>query len=239
MMRVQKLLASAGYGSRREIERWISEGRIKVDGRVVTLGESASLEDAIVLDDRPIEIRHVNKASRRVILYSKPEGEICTRHDPEGRPTVFDHLPKLNTGRWIIVGRLDINSRGLLLFTNDGELAAKLMHPSNEFEREYLARVHGCVTENVLRQLQVGVQLDDGFAHFKSIQLIRTTGKNSWCSVVLTEGRNREVRRLFESQDLTVNRLIRTRFAHIKLPRTLAEGEWMELPPAKVSELDQ
>src|SRR4051812_31948049 len=186
--RLQKLLAAAGLGSRREIESWIDAGRVTVAGRVARLGERATAADEIAVDGRPVRISSGGQA--RVLLYHKPVGELVTRNDPEGRPTVFSRLPP---GRWVAVGRLDINSAGLLLLTDDGELANRLMHPRYEVEREYLTRVQGAVDVERLRR---GVQLEDGPAAFERIELERGEGTNRWYRVALKEGRNREVRRM-------------------------------------------
>ena len=226
--RVQKVLAQAGYGSRREIESWIEQGRIEINGKPARLGDKVEPTDEIRLNGKPVR-RTLDLAPRRILAYNKPEGEICTREDPEGRPTVFAKLPPVKNGRWIIVGRLDINSSGLILFTTDGELANRLMHPSYEIEREYAVRVLGELSDNHYRQLREGVQLEDGPARFDDIVAGDGQGVNHWYYVLLHEGRNREVRRLFEAVGVTVNRLIRTRFGNLFLPRNLPQGQWREL----------
>ncbi len=226
--RLQKFLARAGYGSRREIESWIEQGRIEINGRPAKLGDRVGPEDNISIDGKPVR-RTLDLAPRRILIYNKPEGEICTRYDPEGRPTVFDKLPPVRNGRWIIVGRLDINSSGLILFTTDGELANRLMHPSYAIEREYASRILGELTLEQLQQLKTGVQLDDGPARFDDIVDGGGQGVNHWYYVLLHEGRNREVRRIFESVGVTVNRLIRTRFGNVFLPRRLPQRKWQEL----------
>lgn len=223
--KLQKVLARAGIASRREAERMISDGRVEVDGEPATLGDRVGASARIAVDGKPINMA---PSESRILLYHKPEGEICTRSDPEGRPTVFDRLPKIKLGRWIMVGRLDINTTGLLLFTNDGELANKLMHPSSNLEREYHVRVLGDLTAEIIAKLKKGVMLDDGMAVFKHIKVLRGQGANKWCQVVLMEGRNREVKRLFESQGLQVNKLKRVRFGDNRLPRDLQPGSWIE-----------
>lgn len=182
----------------------------------------------VFIDDKPL--KRAAAGEGRLIIYNKPAGEMCTRHDPEGRPTVFKNLPKLEAGRWIAIGRLDFNTQGLLLFTNDGELANTMMHPSNEYKRDYRVRVIGEVTEDNIKQMQEGVSLDDGMAAFDEISASRSAGgKNLWFKVMLKEGRNRIVRRIFESQDITVSRLIRVGFGDIALPRNLETGQWVEV----------
>jgi len=227
--RIQKILSRAGYGSRREIERWVDAGEITVNGVIATSGQAVKETDKIVLRGQVLKLDSKLKARPRTLLYHKKAGEICSRKDPEGRPTVFDHLPKLSSGRWIQVGRLDINTDGLMLFTTDGELANRLMHPSYEIEREYSARILGVVTDDMLERLQKGVMLEDGEAKFNSIKFIGGEGVNKWYNVVLNEGRNREVRRLWESQGLVVSRLRRVRYAHIELKRSLRSGSYEEM----------
>lgn len=230
--KLQKVLANAGHGSRREIEAMIKEGRVSVDGKLATLGDRVEVTPAmkIRVDGRVVSIRESTESVCRVLAYYKPEGELCTRRDPEGRPTVFDRLPKLRGSRWIAVGRLDINTSGLLLFTTDGELANRLMHPSREVEREYAVRVFGQVDDEKIRQLSRGVQLEDGPASFKTISFQGGEGINQWYNVTLTEGRNREVRRLWEAVGVQVSRLIRVRYGDLPLPKGLARGGWAELP---------
>ncbi|MEE9302847.1 MAG: pseudouridine synthase [Thiotrichaceae bacterium] len=228
--RIQKLLARAGYGSRRQIERWIEDGAVVVNGKIATLGQKITDQAEVILRGQKLRISSKLNAAPAVLLYHKKAGEICTRDDPEGRQTIFDNLPELSSGRWISIGRLDINTDGLLLFTNDGELANKLMHPSSEIEREYAARVLGKVTEDMLKTLQNGVMLEDGMASFDNIHFVGGEGANQWYHVVLKEGRNREVRRLWESQGVTVSRLRRVRYGHIQLDRSLRSGQFEELP---------
>jgi len=230
--KLQKILARAGHGSRREIEEWIRAGRVSVNGKVAKLGDRAELTDKFRVNGRTLHKQQLQSSKERLIIYNKPEGEICTRRDPERRKSVFDSLPRLVNKRWVSVGRLDINSSGLLLFTTDGELANRLMHPSNGIEREYAVRVLGNLTDDMGKRLKKGVKLEDGYASFKSIRDAGGTGVNHWYHVVLTEGRQREVRRLFESQRLKVSRLIRVRFGSIKLPPYLRTGRWEEVEPA-------
>jgi 23S rRNA pseudouridine2605 synthase len=239
--KLQKILAAAGLGSRRELERWIVDGRVSVNGSIATLGDRAEATDRIMVDGRPVK---TNKSeSPRVLMYSKPEGEVCTTSDPDGRPTVFDALPKINSGRWIAIGRLDINTSGLLLFTNHGELANRLMHPSYEVKREYLARIHGDVDQKMLNNLMDGVVLDDGLAKFQTVKAQHSkspeerTSSNQWFRCVLAEGRTREVRRLWESQDVEVSRLKRISYGPIELPSFIRRSEFIELEPKQVSSL--
>jgi len=227
--RIQKILARAGYGSRREIERWVDAGEITVNGVVAKSGQPVSENDKVVLRGQVLKLASKLKTKPQVLIYHKKVGEICSRNDPEGRPTVFDSLPKLSSGRWIQVGRLDINTDGLMLFTTDGELANRLMHPSYEIEREYASRILGEVTDEMLENLKQGVMLEDGKAKFNSITFGGGDGANRWYNVILNEGRNREVRRLWESQDLIVSRLRRIRYANIELKRSLRAGNYEEL----------
>ncbi len=235
--RIQKLLARAGYGSRREIERWIAEGQITIDGRLARLGDRATPRNVIRLRGEPVHLNAIERARVRVLAYHKPAGEIVSRSDPEGRPIVFDRLPSMKTSRWIAVGRLDFNTSGLLLFTNDGQLANRLMHPSTGIEREYAVRVLGDVSPEVLMRLRTGVALEDGVARFEDIVAAGGEGANQWFHVLLREGRNREVRRLWESQGLQVSRLSRVRFGSVVLPRELKPGKWKALQPGEISAL--
>lgn len=229
--RLQKVLAQRGYGSRREIEAWIATGKVYINGRVAVLGSKVTNADNITVNGQTIpKIRGASTTKPRVLLYHKPEGEICTRSDPQGRNTVFASLPKLRTQRWVAVGRLDINSSGLLIFTTDGELANRLMHPSANIEREYAVRILGTVDATITRNITRGVTLDDGTqAKFDHVQFVGGSGANSWYHVTLREGRYREVRRIWESQGLNVSRLIRVRFGDIKLPRDLPAGKYIDL----------
>lgn len=235
--RLQKVLARAGLGSRREIEGWIRDGRIQVNGVVAELGNSVDGTEAIKIDGKPLTL--APPQAQRVIAYHKPFGEITTRSDPEGRPTIFDHLPRLVSGRWISVGRLDINTSGLLLLTNDGELANRLMHPSQQLEREYAVRVFGEIDGLILERLLHGVELEDGPARFISIRDAGGSGNgaNRWYHVVLAEGRNREVRRLWESQGVQVSRLTRVRYGPIELGRRLPVEHWRDLDAGELAAL--
>ena len=218
MIRLQKLLAEAGHGSRRTIEDWIRSGRVSVGGRTAQLGDRAARTDEVRLDGRKLDLI-VEETAPELLLYYKPVGEVTTRRDPEGRPTVFERLPAPRHGRWISVGRLDVNTAGLLLLTTDGELAHRLMHPSREVEREYLVRVRGRPGPEVIRALLEGVVLEDGPARFDRIE-----GADSSFRVVLHEGRNREVRRLWEAVGFEVSRLLRIRYGSVELPRGMRPG---------------
>ncbi|WP_159564314.1 23S rRNA pseudouridine(2605) synthase RluB [Budvicia diplopodorum] len=237
--KLQKVLANSGHGSRREIEAIIQAGRISVDGKIATLGDRIEVTQSVKIriDGHVVAIRETEENICRVLAYYKPEGELCTRKDPEGRPTVFDRLPKIRGSRWIAVGRLDVNTSGLLLFTTDGELANRLMHPSREVEREYAVRVFGQVDEDKLKQLRKGVQLEDGMAAFKTISFQGGEGINQWYNVTLTEGRNREVRRLWEAVDVQVSRLIRVRYGDLGLPKGLPRGGYNELELSAINYL--
>ncbi len=233
--KLQKVLARIGVGSRRDVEAWISQGRIKVNGKDATLGQRVDLHDAISVDGRVIKREEAAETVRRVIMYNKPDGEICTRDDPEGRPTVFDRLPRPKEGRWVNIGRLDINTTGLLMFTTDGELANRLMHPSFEMDREYAVRVRGEVDDDMLLRLKNGVILEDGPARFTDIQQAPGgEGFNHWYHCVVMEGRNREVRRLWESQGLVVSRLKRVRYGPVFLNSDLPMGRWREMSQQEV-----
>lgn len=235
--KLQKVLARVGLGSRRYMEEVIAAGRVSVNGRIAQVGERIEPGDELRIDGRKVQFQLEDEVRRRVLVYYKPEGEICSRNDPDGRPTVFEQLPQIANDRWVMVGRLDINSTGLLLFTNDGELANRLMHPSNEIEREYAVRVMGEVTAEARKNLLAGVELDDGPAKFESFSDIGGEGINRWYQVVVKEGRNREVRRLFESQGLKVSRLLRTRYGSVILPRELRTGRWVELDKHDIDNL--
>ncbi|MCG6200316.1 23S rRNA pseudouridine(2605) synthase RluB [Psychromonas antarctica] len=235
--KLQKVLARAGLGSRRKMETIIAEGRVSIDGKVVELGERVTEEQMIRVDGHIIKNKSADKEVCRILVYNKPEGEICTRSDEEGRKTVFERLPRLNGARWISIGRLDINTSGLLLFTTDGEFANKMMHPSQQVEREYAVRIFGDVDEAMLNRLRMGVKLDDGEAKFLSIKESGGEGINRWFHVVLTEGRTREVRRLWESQGVQVSRLMRVRYGNIHLEKQLPQGGWIELNLKEVNYL--
>lgn len=234
--RIQKLLAQAGFGSRRELEAKIEQGLISVNGKVAKLGDQASETDEIVMDGRKLKLEDVGKTVR-VLAYNKPVGEVTTRTDPDKRPTVFQHLPRTRGERWINVGRLDINTSGLLLFTTDGELANAMMHPSGGVDREYAVRVRGEVDEEMIERLKEGVMLEDGIAKFTDVQYFDGDGQNKWYHVVLMEGKNREVRRLWESQGVTVSRLKRVRYGCIFLPSRITVGTWVELTQKEVNDL--
>ncbi|CAI8304760.1 MAG: Ribosomal large subunit pseudouridine synthase B [Cellvibrionales bacterium UBA7375] len=235
------MLAGAGLGSRRELEKWIVAGRVSVNGSTATLGDRAEASDRIMVDGRVIKTNR--DEIPRVLMYSKPEGEVSTTSDPDGRPTVFDVLPKINSGRWIAIGRLDINTSGLLLFTNYGELANRLMHPSYEIKREYLARIHGDVDQKMLNNLMGGVVLDDGLAKFQTVKAQHhrnpeeRISSNQWFRCILAEGKTREVRRLWESQDVEVSRLKRISYGPIELPSFIRRSEFIELEPKQVASL--
>jgi 23S rRNA pseudouridine2605 synthase len=230
--KLQKVLARAGHGSRREIEGIIQAGRVSVDGKIAILGDRVEVTKAtkIRIDGHVVTVKETEESVCRVLMYYKPEGELCTRNDPDGRPTVFDRLPKIQGSRWVAVGRLDVNTSGLLLFTTDGELANRLMHPSREVEREYAVRVFGVVDDEKIKQLSKGVQLEDGPASFRTIRYQGGEGLNQWYNVTLTEGRNREVRRLWEAVGVQVSRLIRVRYGDISLPKGIPRGGWTEMP---------
>ncbi|WP_185236216.1 23S rRNA pseudouridine(2605) synthase RluB [Teredinibacter franksiae] len=235
--KLQKVLARAGLGSRREMERSISLGKALVNGVVAKLGDRVSDTDSIEFGGKRIRTGPQARERIRVILYNKPEGQICSRSDPEGRPTVYDSLPKIANNRWISVGRLDFNTSGLLLFTNDGELANKLMHPSSNIDREYLVRIQGDVDNDMLQRLRDGVLLDDGIARFSDIKEGSKESSNQWFYCVVMEGRNREVRRLWESQEMRVSRLKRVRYGNIFIPSHVRSGQWLELHEKEVNEL--
>jgi len=235
--RIQKVLARMGLGSRREIESWIKAGRIMVNGKLAKLGDSITTDDRVQLDKKQIKFPRKTDSRPKVITYHKPAGEICTRKDAEGRTTVFSKLPRLKGARWVSIGRLDINTYGLLLFTNDGDLANRLMHPSSNIDREYAVRVMGKVDEDMLKRLQAGVELEDGPARFSDIVDSGGEGANHWYHVTLMEGRNHEVKRLWESQGITVSRLIRVRFGPIILPRNSRTGTIRELDDKELDAL--
>lgn len=234
--KIQKLLANLGFGSRREIEGLLSKGRIKVNGQLAKLGDRAVPEDRISIDDKLCRFKP-RKNSRRILIYHKPEGEICTRKDTEGRPTIFENLPALREGRWVLVGRLDCNTAGLLILTTDGELANRLMHPSYEIEREYAVRVIGKISAMNIAKLKKGVRLEDGMAHFQQVVDAGGTGMNHWYHVILTEGRTREVRRIFDALDIKLNRLIRIRYGNVFLPRDLPKGKFRDLTDDEIAEV--
>ncbi len=234
--RLQKVLAQFGLGSRREIEEWVQAGRISVNDLPATLGQKIGPGDRVKCDGKLVPLRFAERAPR-LLIYHKPEGEIVSRDDPEGRPSVFDRLPILNKGRWIAVGRLDFNTSGLLLFTNDGTLANRLMHPRYEQEREYAVRLLGRLNDEQVASLISGIQLEDGPARFDSLRDEGGEGSNHWYRVTIGEGRNREVRRMFEAVGIMVSRLMRVRYGSVVLPSRLKRGMWMELPENEVRAL--
>jgi 23S rRNA pseudouridine2605 synthase len=227
--RIQKLLAAAGLGSRRGIEEWLAAGRLAVNGSVVKLGDKAEPTDRFELDGRPLALSapslQLSDAGPTVLLYHKPVGEVTTRHDPQGRPTVFERLPPAPGGRWVVVGRLDVNTSGLLLFTNDGALAHRLMHPSFQVERRYLVRVRGTPGPELADRLIQGIQLEDGPARFERVEPAGRSEGHAWYQVALREGRNREVRRLFEAAGYEVSRLKRLAYGPFELPEDLPAGQ--------------
>ncbi len=225
MQRIQKFLAHQGVASRRQVDDMLQKGRISVNGQVAKPGDQVEGNEKIAIDGKIIRI-NLNQLKPKVLMYHKPVGEVCSRADPEGRTSVFDSLPGLGNGRWVSIGRLDINTSGLILFTNQGELANRLMHPSFEVEREYAVRVHGTVTTDMIGQLEQGVQLDDGIARFDQIIDSGGEGTNHWYHVILREGRNREVRRLWESVGVEVSRLVRVRYDQFNLPKWLKPGKY-------------
>jgi len=234
--RLQKVLAQFGLGSRRQIEAWIEEGRLLVNDEPATLGQKIGPGDRVKFNGKLVPLRFAPRLPR-LLMYHKPEGEIVSRDDPQGRPSVFERLPLLNRGRWIAIGRLDFNTSGLLLFTNDGALANQLMHPRYELEREYAVRLLGRLGDEQAASLTSGIQLEDGPARFTSLRDEGGEGANHWYRVTLSEGRNREVRRMFEAVGLTVSRLMRVRYGPVSLPTRLKRGMWMELPESEVRAL--
>ena len=234
--RIQKILANEGIVSRRQAENLIREGRIKINGQEAILGMSISSRDSIEIDGKAVEISEGTNPLR-VLMYNKKVGEISSTKDPEGRPSVFLALPKISKGKWISVGRLDINTSGLMLFTNNGELANKLMHPSSKIEREYVARIRGQVEPDHIRRLLEGVNLEDGKASFSDIQPGRKGKSNQWFAMVIMEGRTREVRRMWESQGFAVSRLKRVRIGGLFLPANLKQGNYKELAEKEIKSI--
>ena len=236
--RIHKILADSGHGSRRGIERLIKQNKIEVNGEIATLGQLVSEKDSFKIEGKKIVLSVRGNKGTRILMYNKKVGEISTRHDTENRPTVFENLPKLNAGRWVSVGRLDINTSGLMLFTNKGELANRLMHPSSMIEREYIARIHGLVTKKVLQKFINGVELEDGLARFTDVQEGKKGKTNQWFAMVIMEGKTREVRRLWESQNLEVSRLKRVRYGNLFLPASLKQGSYKELSKSEVNVIE-
>lgn len=232
--KLQKVLARAGFGSRRQMESWISEGRVKLNGKIATLGDRASAEDSIMVDGKKVVNTSPDATAPRVLVYNKPENEICSRKDPEGRPSVYDKLPMIKHGRWVAVGRLDINTSGLLLFTTDGELANRLMHPSANIDREYAVRVMGDVSDEMISNLLKGVLIDDHQCRFTDVRFFAGEGRNRWYHVVIMEGRNREVRKLWESQGVKVSRLKRVRYGPVFIPSRVKKGQLYEMTQKEV-----
>lgn len=235
--KIQKILANAGIGSRRQVENWIEAGRITVNGKLATIGDRMTYHDKVCVDGREVKLIKSKNLKSRVLLYHKPEGELCTRDDPEGRPTIFERLPIIRNSRWISIGRLDFNTSGVLLITNEGKLAHHLMHPSADIEREYAVRIRGEITPEVLDKLMSGIMLNDGMARFHTITDAGGNGSNHWYHVIVKEGRNRLVRRLWESLGFTVSRLIRIRFGPVFLPANLKRGHYMELSEMEIAHL--
>ena len=236
--RIHKILADHGIGSRRGIESLIKQRKVKVNGELATLGQLVSEHDIFEVEGRTVRLSKKDPSKKRILMYNKKVGEISSRNDPDHKKTIFDSLPKLKSGRWVSVGRLDINTSGLILFTNDGTLANKLMHPSSNIEREYIARVHGQVTDQILNNLIKGVKLEDGFAKFTDVQGGRKGNTNQWFAMVIMEGRTREVRRLWESQGLEISRLKRVRYGSLFLPASLKQGAFKELSKSEISALE-
>lgn len=238
--RIQKVLAEAGYGSRREIEEWVVAGRISVNGEPSFLGQKIGPGDRVKVNGKLVNLKFAaeqKKRGPRVLMYHKPDGEIVSKDDPEGRPSVFDRLPTINKGRWIAIGRLDFNTSGLLLFTDNGELANRMMHPRYEIEREYAVRLLGELSDEQRQQLTEGIELEDGQAKFTTLADEGGEGANHWYRVTLSEGRNREVRRMFEAVGLTVSRLMRVRYGKVELPSRLKRGMYEEMTPEQVAQL--
>tara|TARA_Y100001934_G_scaffold100763_1_gene123941 strand:+ start:304 stop:1029 length:726 start_codon:yes stop_codon:yes gene_type:complete len=236
--RIHKVLADHGHGSRRGIEQLIKKNKVEVNGKIAKIGQLVSEKDSFKIEGKNIVLSRKGNKDIRILMYNKKVGEVSTRHDPENRPTVFDNLPRLNSERWVSVGRLDVNTSGLMLFTNKGELANKLMHPSSVIEREYVARIHGLVTEKILQKLINGVKLEDGLARFTDVQEGKKGKTNQWFAMVIMEGRTREVRRLWESQNLQVSRLKRVRYGDLFLPANLKQGSYKELSKSEVKVIE-
>ena len=237
--RIHKVLADHGIGSRRGIESLIKQKKVLVNGQLAIIGQLVSEKDVFEIEGQTVRLSKKDPTKKRIIMYNKKVGEISSRNDPDHKQTIFDSLPKLKSGRWVSVGRLDINTSGLILFTNDGSLANQLMHPSSNIEREYIARVHGNVTDEILNNLVRGVKLDDGFTRFTDVQAGRKGNTNQWFAMVIMEGRTREVRRLWESQGLEISRLKRVRYGNLFLPAHLKQGSFKELSKSEISALER
>ncbi len=237
--RIHKILADHGVGSRRGIESLIRQKKVLVNGSLATIGQLVTEKDIFQVEGKTIKLSKKDPTKKRILMYNKKVGEISSRNDPDHKNTIFDSLPKLRSGRWVSIGRLDINTSGLILFTNDGALANKLMHPSSNIEREYVARVHGNVTENIIANLVEGVDLEDGYAKFTDVQEGRKGNTNQWFAMVIMEGRTREVRRLWESQGLEISRLKRVRYGNLFLPAQLKQGAFKELTKGEVNALER
>ena len=238
-IRIHKILADHGIGSRRGIESLIRQKKVLVNGQLAIIGQLVSEKDTFEIEGRSIKLLKKDPSKRRVLMYNKRIGEISSRNDPDHKKTIFDSLPRLRSGRWVSVGRLDINTSGLILFSNDGSFANNLMHPSSNIEREYVARVHGHVSEKIVNNLIKGVKLEDGFAKFSDVQRGRKGKTNQWFAMVIMEGRSREVRRLWESQGLEISRLKRVRYGNLFLPATLKQGAFKELTKSEISALER
>lgn len=238
-VRIHKVLADHGIGSRRGIESLIRQKKILVNGQLASIGQLVSDKDVFEVEGRMVRLSKKDPTNKRILMYNKKVGEISSRKDPDHKKTIFDTLPKLKSGRWVSVGRLDINTSGLILFTNDGSLANQMMHPSSNIEREYVARVHGKVTDEILQNLTNGVKLEDGFAKFTDVQGGRKGNTNQWFAMVIMEGRTREVRRLWESQGLEISRLKRVRYGNLFLPATLRQGAFKELTKGEINALER
>ena len=237
--RIHKILADHGVGSRRGIESLIRQKKVLVNGSLAIIGQLVTEKDIFQVEGKTIKLSKKDPTKKRILMYNKKVGEISSRNDPDHKNTIFDSLPKLRSGRWVSIGRLDINTSGLILFTNDGALANKLMHPSSNIEREYVARVHGNVTENIIANLVEGVDLEDGYAKFTDVQEGRKGNTNQWFAMVIMEGRTREVRRLWESQGLEISRLKRVRYGNLFLPAQLKQGAFKELTKGEVNALER
>ena len=235
--RIHKILADHGIGSRRGIETLIRQKKVLVNGQVATIGQLVLERDIFEVEGRTIRLSKKDPTKKRILMYNKKVGEISSRNDPDHKKTIFDSLPRLKSGRWVSVGRLDINTSGLILFTNDGSLANELMHPSSSIEREYVARVHGEVTDKILNNLTQGIMLEDGSAKFTDVQGGRKGNTNQWFAMVIMEGRTREVRRLWESQGLEISRLKRVRYGTLFLPASLKQGGFKELSKSEINAL--